>query len=505
MRSPGRPLVRDIALRALDTARIRGAAYADVRIVHFNSESVTVRNRNVEGLVVDESLGFGVRVLVDGYWGFAASNNLNISEADRVAAEAVKIARASALVAGRRADIGPPVRTLGRYTTPVVKDPFVVSLEDKIGLLLGVMEAMMRVPSIVMAEGNVYNQRERKTFASSEGAYVEQDLYETGCIIEATAVGEGEVQRRSYPNSVGRHQGTEGWEFVERWDLPANAGRIAEEASALLHAKPCPPGVTTVILDGSQVALQIHESCGHAIELDRVLGTEAAFAGTSFLTPDKLGAFRYGSDIVNLTADATIPGGLGSFGFDDEGVPAQRTPIVRNGLFLGYLTSRETAQQLRFIRPDLFPSPSGRGAGGEGSGGAMRADSWRHIPLIRMTNVSLEPGAWTLDDLIADTDEGLYMETNRSWSIDDRRLNFQFGTEMAREIKGGKLGDLVKNATYTGITPQFWGSCDAICGRESWVVWGTPNCGKGQPEQVAHTGHGASAARFRDVRVGVMQ
>ncbi len=359
------------------------------------------------------------------------------------------------------------------------------------------------VPHIVMAESNLYNQREQKTFASSEGAFIEQDLYETGASVVATAVGEDEVQNRSYPNSVGRHQATEGWEFVERWDIEGNAGRIAEEASALLTAKPCPPGVTTVVLDGSQVGLQIHESCGHAIELDRVLGTEAAFAGTSFLTTEKLGNFRYGSDVVNLTADATIPGGLGTFGFDDEGVPAQQVPVVRNGNFLGYLSSRETAQQLLDLRPDLTSGANPLVTGH--SGAAMRADSWAHLPLIRMTNVSLEPGDWTFDDLIADTDEGIYMETNRSWSIDDKRLNFQFGTELAREIKNGKLGDLVKNATYTGITPQFWGSCDAIVNRDGWVVWGTPNCGKGQPEQVAHTGHGASASRFRNVRVGVMQ
>ena len=508
--------MRDVALRALDTARMRGASYVDVRIVRFKSESVTARKQNVEGLVVDESLGFGVRVIVDGYWGFAASNKLTTAEADRVAADAVKIARASSLAGGPKANIGPAVRHVAKYTTPIVQDPFGVSLDDKIALLLGANKTMQSVPQIVMAESNTYCQREQKTFASSEGAYIEQDLYETGCGIEATATAEDEVQNRSYPNSVGRHQATEGWEFIERWDLAANAGRVAEEAAALLTAKPCPPGVTTVILDGSQVALQIHESCGHAIELDRVLGTEAAFAGTSFLTTEKLGDFRYGSDVVNLTADATIPGGLGTFGFDDEGVPAQHVPVVRNGMFLGYLTSRETAQQMLSIRGDLVeasrPSTnSGQTGLGVGSlvtglsGGAMRADSWRHLPLIRMTNVSLEPGEWTLDGLIADTDEGIYMETNRSWSIDDKRLNFQFGTELAREIKNGKLGDLLKNATYTGITPRFWGSCDAIVNRDGWVVWGTPNCGKGQPEQVAHTGHGASASRFRNVRVGVMQ
>ncbi len=480
--------MRDLAMRALDTARQRGADYADVRIVRSVAESVVVRNKNVEALTADESLGFGVRVIAGGYWGFAASHRMTLDAVDAVAAEAVRVAKASAAVRGPRADIGPPQAASGTYRTPVRQDPFAVPLDDKIALLLRVNEQMQSVPNIVSAEGNVYCQREDKVFANSEGAYIEQELYETGCGIEATAVDEGEVQNRSYPNSVGRHQGTEGWEFVERYDLAANAGRVAEEARALLSAKPLEPGVTTIILDGSQVALQIHESCGHPIELDRVLGTEAAFAGMSFLTTDKLGTFLYGSPAVNITADATIPGGLGTFGFDDEGVPAQSTPIVREGLFLGYLTSRETAASL-----------------GQRSNGAMRASGWNRIPLIRMTNVSLEPGDWTLDDMIADTDDGIYMETNRSWSIDDKRLNFQFGTELAREIKHGKLGALVKNATYTGITPRFWGSCDAVADRDHWLVWGTPNCGKGQPEQVAHTGHGAAPARFRNVQVGLMK
>ncbi len=480
--------MRDLAMRALDTANQRGADYADVRIVRLKAESVVVRNRNVEALTADESLGFGVRVIVGGYWGFAASHRMTLDAADEIAAEAVRVAKASAIVHGPRADIGPPQASSGTYRTPVQKDPFAVSLDDKIALLLRVNEQMQSVPHIVSAEGNLYCQREDKTFANSEGAYIEQELYETGCGVEATAVDEGEVQNRSYPNSVGRHQGTEGWEFIERYDLAGNAQRVAEEARELLTAKTQEPGTTTVILDGSQVALQIHESCGHPIELDRVLGTEAAFAGMSFLTTDKLGNFMYGSPAINMTADATIPGGLGTFGFDDEGIAAQSTPIVREGLFVGYLTSRETAASL-----------------GQRSNGAMRASGWNRIPLIRMTNVSLEPGTWTLADMIADTDDGIYMETNRSWSIDDKRLNFQFGTEIGREIKHGKLGALVKNATYTGITPRFWGSCDAIANRDEWVVWGTPNCGKRQPEQVAHTGHGASAARFRNVQVGVMK
>ena len=479
--------MRDLALRALDTARSRGADYADVRVLHQQAESVTVRLQNVEALSYDESIGFGVRVLVDGYWGFASSHQMTGEEADRVAAEAVRIARTSRTAHGKAADIGPQSAIVDEYTTPVQKDPFAVPLDDKISLLLRATEAMVQAPNIVMAEANSYCQRDEKLFVSTEGSEIKQTLIETGCGIEATAVDEGEVQRRSYPNSVGRHQGTEGWEFVERWDLVANAARVADEAAALLRAKPCPSGVTTIILDGSQVALQIHESCGHAIELDRVLGTEAAFAGTSFLTVDKLGNFSYGSPAVNITADATIPGGLGTFGYDDEGTPAHSTPVVRDGLFVGYLTSRETASTL-----------------GQASNGAMRASGWNRIPLIRMTNVNLDPGDWALDDLIADTDEGIYMETNRSWSIDDRRLNFQFGTEIGREIKNGKLGDLIKNATYTGITPQFWGSCDAVGNADHWLVWGTPNCGKGQPEQVAHTGHGAAPARFRNVQVGIM-
>jgi TldD protein len=254
----------------------------------------------------------------------------------------------------------------------------------------------------------------------------------------------------------------------------------------LLSAKPCPQEVTTVILDSSQAALQVHESCGHPIELDRVFGTEASYAGTSFLTLDKRGSYRYGSDNVTIVADATIPGALGTFGFDDEGVPSQRTVIVDRGVFKNYLTSRETANRL-----------------GESSNGTMRADGWSRIPLIRMTNINLEPGDWSLADMIADTDRGVYLQTNRSWSIDDVRLNFQFGTEIGWEIRNGKLGAMLKNATYTGITPRFWGACDAV-GRD-WTVWGTPNCGKGQPSQAMHVGHGAAPIRVRNVQIGVMR
>jgi TldD protein len=266
-----------------------------------------------------------------------------------------------------------------------------------------------------------------------------------------------------------------------------NAARVGEEAVQLLAAPQCPAGEKDLILGSSQLGLQIHESCGHPIELDRVLGYEANYAGTSFLTLDKLGAgFKYGSPAVNIVADAFAPGGLGTFGFDDEGVPAQRWDIVREGTFKGYLTSRETAGAV----------------GLERSQGTMRASGYNRIPLIRMTNVSLEPGEGSLEELIADTKDGVFMDTNRSWSIDQRRYNFQFVCEAGWEVKDGKRVRLVKNPSYQGITPEFWGSCDRVCGLAEWVLWGVPNCGKGEPGQSMGTGHGAAPARFRKVKIG---
>jgi TldD protein len=489
--------LRELTDLALNTAQARGATYADVRIVEHREQIIRVKDGVVESLSETEDHGCGVRVITEGAWGFASSADLSRKAVEYVAALAVEIARASALAQREPVDVGPPVTSTGIYRTPVQIEPFGVPVEDKITLLLEADRAMRRVAGVRTSKGTLVCQRERKTFASTEGAFTEQELVETGGGIVALAVEDGEVQQRSYPNSFGRDQHTAGWEYIQQVDFPGNAERLASEAVALLTANSCPSTVTTLVLGATQLALQIHESCGHPTELDRVFGTEAAFAGTSFLTPDKLDTFRYGSPVVNLTADATLPGGLGTFGWDDEGAPAQRVELVRGGLFVGYLSSRETAAQLARIK--------GWEPGKARSGGAMRASGWNRIPLVRMTNISIEPGEWTFDDLIADTDDGIYMETNRSWSIDDKRLNFQFGTEIGYEIKRGKLGRPLKNCTYTGITPLFWGSCDAVCNRDHWQVWGTPNCGKGQPSQIAHTGHGAAPARFRNVRVGVMK
>jgi len=479
--------MKDLTDHALNIAKLEGARYADIRIVDRREQVVSVKNGNVDGIGDQDSQGFGVRVLIGDSWGFASSAYLSRLEIERVTALAVKIAKASAMVPGEHVDLGEPVAGSGNYTTPIQINPFAISLEEKLRLLFSADEIMRRNPGVKVVEGNVLAVRNHKFFSNTDGAFLEQSIYETGGAIAATAVSDAEVQVRSHPNSF-RYQGTGGWEYVTTADFVGNAERIAEEAVALLSADICPSKDTTLILGSSQLALQIHESCGHPTELDRVYGTEAAFAGRSFLTTDKWNNFRYGSDIVNLTADSVRATGLGTFGWDDEGVPASSTPLVRNGAFVGYLMSRETASKL-----------------GLKSNGCMRADGWNRIPLIRMTNVSLEPGAWELADMIADTDDGIFMETNRSWSIDDMRLNFQFGTEVGYEIKNGSRGRLLKNCTYAGITPDFWKSCDAVANHKHWILWGTPNCGKGEPMQTMGTGHGASPARFRNVKVGVFR
>ena len=472
---------------ALDAATSAGAQYADIRLTERETESLTVKNGALEAATSNLSTGFGVRVLVDGAWGFAGSAVMTVPEVERVTREAVDIARASRLAAGDPVQLDDTSPQVARYATPVVEDPFAVSIDDKLAILFEADAAMAKVSGVNVREGSIEDARERKTFASSEGARIEQELTESGAGIEATAADESDSQVRSWPNSAGGQHVTGGFEAVRAMDLPGNAERIAEEAVALLSAEECPSGPMTLVIDSSQMALQVHESCGHPIELDRVLGMEASFAGTSFLTLDKLDALRYGSEIVNIDADATAPGGLGTFGFDDEGVPAQNVPIVSAGRFVGYLTSRETAPVI-----------------GRRSMGSSRASGWNVIPLIRMTNVNLRPGeAGSLEDLIADTDDGLFISTNRSWSIDDRRLNFQFGTQVGWRIRQGQLAEMIRNPTYTGITPEFWGSCDAICGPDEWRLWGVPNCGKGEPMQTHRVGHGAAPARFRNVQAGV--
>ncbi len=459
--------------------------YADARFIRAQTETIVVKDGKVEALSRLSDAGFGIRVLTGGGWGFASSSKLSAAEMKKTANQALEIARASATVAREKVRLAPVESYRDKFVTAVKKDPFLVSLDEKINLLVSCCDILKKHPKIVVTEATMNFYDTEKMFVSTEGSVIEQKLIESGAGYTATAAEEGNLQRRSYPNSHGGDFATRGWEFIEEMNLLGNAERVRNEAVALLSAPNCPTGKRDIIITGSQMALQVHESCGHPIELDRVLGTEISLAGGSFMTLDKLGKLRYGSGRVNIVADATTPGGLGTFGYDDEGVKAQRADIIREGLFVGYLTSRETA-----------PIISAR------SNGTMRADGWNRIPLIRMTNINLLPGEWALADLLADTKDGLLIDTNKSWSIDDRRLNFQFGCEAAWEIKDGKVGQLYRNPVYTGITPEFWNSCDAVTNEKHWHVWGVPNCGKGEPIQTAHVAHGAAPARFRGVTVG---
>jgi TldD protein len=478
----------ELLRRAIDAATSAGADYADARAVETETESLSVRGPVVEGLDRSTSIGFGVRVLVGGAWGHSASARLSADEAVRVAQTAVEVARASSTAQMRPVELVPEPVHRDRWLTVVARDPFSVPLADKVGLLVAAT-GEMDIPGIRVARGTIDLLRLTTWFHSSEGSEIEQVVTHTGAGLEAIAVADGEVQQRSYPGSFRGHFGGGGFEIVEAMDLPGNAHRTADEAVGLLTAKECATGPTTLVLDGHQVMLQVHESVGHPTELDRVLGMEAAFAGTSFVGIEDVGRLKYGSEHVNITADATIPGGIGSFGYDDEGVAARRVDLIRNGILVGLQTSRETAGTV----------------GEERSNGTMRAEGWENFPLIRMTNVNLLPGEGTLDDLISDVDDGIFMATNKSWSIDDKRKNFQFGCEIAWEIKRGRLGRMMKNPRYTGITTEFWSSCDGVAGGQEWKVWGTPNCGKGQPGQTMRVGHGTAPTRFRNVMAGFEQ
>ena len=475
---------------ALNTATMRGATYADARVIVQRSRALATKNGKVGNAADSESIGMNVRVIVDGAWGFAASSELGRGAVEATAARAVEIARASARVKREDVRLASEKPAVAEWATPYQIDPFTTSIEQNIDLLQKIDTELRSVAGVTLAETNLNFSREEQWFASSEGADIHQTKLSTGAGYAAYAFAGNEIQKRSYPNSFGGQWQNKGYELIDELKLLENARRIGEEAVAVHKADQCPEGSFDVILDSSQLGLQIHESIGHPIELDRVLGMEANFAGTSFLTIDKLRNLRYGSDIVNVVADARQEHGpgLGTFGFDDEGVPARCTPIITNGLFTGYLSSRETAYTI----------------GEQRSGGTMRAEGWNRLPMIRMTNISILPGEkpLTLEQLIASTDHAILMQTNRSWSIDDKRYNFQFGCEVGWEIKNGKRVRMLKNPSYSGITTEFWNSMDAICSRDEWTLWGTPNCGKGQPQQVMGTGHGAAPARFRKIKVG---
>jgi TldD protein len=470
---------------ALDAATGPGVAYADVRLVEIEETRLYATAGSAPDERQEHTLGIGVRVLDHGVWGFAAMPVDDEAGAGRAAARAVRNARSAAAVSAERIRLSPQPPACGRYQTAVAIDPFTVRPDERYGLLRDMLRAASAPPEVVAAVAGLNAKRQHKHFASTEGSRQHQHLLETGALVMATAAGHGDVQRRSYPNSFHGNTAGGGWEYVTGLDLPAHAVRVGEEAVRLLTAPPAPAGTADLVIGPAQVALQIHESCGHALELDRILGDEASFAGTSFIGPDAIGKLRYGSEAVHITADPTRPGTRGSFAFDDEGTPARRVPLIVEGVVRNFLSTRDAAARL-----------------GIDSTAAARADGWAYLPVCFATNVFLEPGQGSLEELLDRLGDGYYVDDNRSWSIDERRLNFQFGTEVAYEVRNGRRGRLLKNFSYGGMTPRFWGSVEAVAGPDEFRAFGMP-CGKGEPKQWGFLGHGAAPTLVRGVAIGV--
>lgn len=467
-----------LAKICLETASRENATYADIRLVNTIIESVSMINENTASEESND-LGTGIRVLYQTGWGFASTDDLEPDNIRETTRKAVSLARGASKIGSKLTRAKEPVH-VAKWESPRKKDPFNVSTEEKFEHLKDITNEM-KAEGVVARRGQIISTKIEKYFANSEGSKIYQDLVQTGAQVVVAAKGPSGIQRRS-----DQQYALEGYELIEGLDLVGKAPALTKEALELTQAPGCQEGKSDVIISADQVGLQVHESCGHPIELDRVLGYEANFAGRSFLTPDQLGKLQYGSEHVNIVMDATISHGqgLGTFAYDDEGVEAQRKYAIKNGKLVGYLMSRSTAQNIGETR----------------SNGCMRADTYQ-LPIIRMTNVSLEPGNWDYDELIEDTKDGILMVSNYGWSIDQKRYNFQFNCEKGYKIKNGSVEEIIRGPGYSGITPEFWNSCDAICNKKSWVLWGTPNCGKGQPQQVMGTGHGAAPTRFRNIRV----
>ena len=476
-----------LAARAIATAEGSGASFADIRVVETRRQELRVKNGEAAAPADRTTLGYGVRVLWKGSWGFASGETLTGRAVAETALKALAIARAGRPLAAGRARLAPEPAYADVWRTPFLKDPFLLPAGEKLGVLLRADEAMRKNRKVRLTSSEMRFSRERQWHLTTDGSRIEQELLHSGAFISATALENGEAQLRSYPCLHGGRTFSGGWETIEALGLEEQAERVGDEAAALLGAPACPEGVKDLLISGNQLAMQIHESVGHAVELDRALGYEESYAGSTFATPEKLGRFRYGSPLVNLAADATLPGGLATAGYDDDAVKAQRWHIVKDGLFAGYLTNRELCCR----------------AGERRSRGCCRADGYAHVPITRICNLSLLPGSSSTAELIAGIKDGVLMENNLSWSIDQKRLNFQFGCEAGWLIRNGRKGRLVKNPSYQGITPAFWRSCDGIAGQGEWSLWSVSSCGKGQPTQTAMMSHGSSPARFRNVAIGV--
>jgi len=472
---------RELADLAVRRIRSAGAEYGDLRLLESISEIVRGQDRRIAGVQDSQDNGFGVRVLYRGAWGFAASSVISPEELPSVVDLALEIAKGSASLMREPVLLAPePVQT-DSVVTPFSVDPFAVPLEEKTSLLLETMELLHRQSGIERSSARLWARRDRKFFASTEGARIQFDLLAVHGECEATAVQNGRFASRSFSTPPLRA----GYEVITDAGFVREAPRVASQALEKLRAPPVEPGRYDLVLDPEHLSLTIHESCGHPSELDRALGYEANYAGTSFLTPDKRGWFRYGSPHVTMVADNTEPQTLAATGYDDDGVACQRWDIVREGIFVDYCTSREMAPKIGEPR----------------SHGSNRADGWGSIPMVRIANIGLQPGAERLDDIIADVRRGIYIEGHGSFSIDQQRYNFQFGGDAFWLIENGKRVHMLRDVIYHGITPEFWGSCDAVADASYRRRYGFLTCGKGQPGQSGWMSHPASHARFRDISV----
>ncbi|HET9844800.1 MAG TPA: TldD/PmbA family protein [Nitrospira sp.] len=471
----------EMAELALKRVEESGAEYGDIRLMQSTSQTISGEDRRIASVrdVVDS--GFGVRVLYHGGWGFAASSILSIEEVPRVADLAIEIAKGSASLASERARLVDEPIHRDRVVTANRIDPFTVPLDQKTMLLQEVMEYVQRQPEVVRSHASLWARRDKKLFVSTEGTRLEFDLVAVQGEFTATARHDGRFASRTFTTP---HLRT-GYELIESANFMAEAPRIASQAAEKVKAPAVRPGTYDLVLDPEHLSLTMHESCGHPSELDRALGYEANYAGTSFLTPEKRGSFHYGSSQVNLVADNTEPETLAATGYDDDGVACQKWDIVREGVFVGYCTNREVASKIGEAR----------------SRGSNRADSWGSVPIVRIANIGLEPGQASLEDLLADVKRGVYIEGHGSYSIDQRRYNFQFGGDAFWLIENGKRTHMVRDVIYHGITPEFWNSCDGVADRRHRRRYGFITCGKGQPGQSGWMTHAAPHARFRRVAV----
>lgn len=469
-----------LARAAIDAARKAGASYADCRLVLWRRERVSVRDDHVSGIGRSEEYGLGLRVIADGAWGFAATAERTPKAIAGIARAAVAMARQSALLMPQPVALAPAQVVQGGWVSPFQVDPFSISIADKAELLLAAARAALAVQGVAHVDASVACLREEKLLLTSEGSRVHQIFFRVAPGLTATA-----IDRRRGRFAARDHEVQPmlaGWEHVTAADLVAGAPQIADDALRKLHAAPVVPGKKPVILAPSNLWLTIHESIGHSTELDRALGLEANYAGTSFLTADKTGKFKLGSEIVDLVADRTQPGGLATTAWDDEAVPSQRWDLVRKGTFVGWQTTRDLAGAIN--------EPTSRGC--------LYADGYASVPFARMPNVSLQPGAegYTTEDLIGATDDGVLITGRGSWSIDQQRYNFQFSGQFFWEIKHGRLTRPLRDVAYQANSVEFWSSCDMLGGADTYRLGGSLSDGKGEPSQSNSVSHGCPPARF---------